>query len=215
MSCWGTRAQGQHLALEPLGRGWCGKSPSGAEVGRRPVMGGPARGRGGWPSFELAFSRAGSAGPPRRALLQGPARHRRGGWEFWQAQLHGRRLSRPALEVLGPGRRERSDRRTRRVAVASTCDTIGLHVGRRFSCPQAAPAALPSEARSELASGGDRDRSGNRSERQRVEIAADSPGRRHRPIPPVRQERRNASHEPFRSANTPEAHAAALASTSP
>ena len=132
MSCWGTRAQQKHLALEALGRGWCGKSPSGAEVGRRPALGGPARGRGRWPRFELACSRAGSAGPTRRARLRDRCATREVGGEFSQAQLHGRRLSRPALEVPGPGRRERSDRRTRRVAGASTCVTMGI---RREECP--------------------------------------------------------------------------------
>ena len=64
------------------------------------------------------------------------------------------------------------------------------------------------------ATGGDRDRSGNRRERQRPEIAADSPGRRHRPNLPCN---RNGTthHAAARSARTPDAQAAALASTSP
>ena len=75
----------------------------------------------GMPGGFLAPARY--AGP----ALQGPACPRRGGSGLHASDLHGRRLSRPALELLGPGRRERSDRRTRRVAVASTCDTIGHH----------------------------------------------------------------------------------------
>ena len=49
--------------------------------------------------------------PGRRAgpALQGPARHTRGLGEFSQAQLHGRRLSRPALVLLGSGRSAAED----------------------------------------------------------------------------------------------------------
>ena len=48
----------------------------------------------------------GLGAPGRRAgpALQGPACHTRGLGKFAQAQLHGRRLSRPALVLLGPGR---------------------------------------------------------------------------------------------------------------
>ena len=66
---------------------------------------------------------------------QGPACHTLGVGEFSQARLYGRRLLRPALDLLGPGRRERSDRRTRRVAVASTRVSLGHHAGRQFSPP--------------------------------------------------------------------------------
>ena len=68
MSCWEPRAQRNHLALETLGRGWCGKSP----MVRKPGV-------------SLHAER----------------------WRACQARLHGRRLSRPALEFVRPGRRER------------------------------------------------------------------------------------------------------------
>ena len=64
---------------------------------------------------------------------QGPACHTLGVGEFSQARLYGRRLLRPALDLLGPGRRERSDRRTQRVAVPSTRVNLGHHAGRQFS----------------------------------------------------------------------------------
>ena len=69
MSCWEPRAQWNHLALETLGRGWCGKLP----MVRKP-------------------------GVSRCTLRR---------WRACQARLHGRRLSRPALEFVRPGRRER------------------------------------------------------------------------------------------------------------
>ena len=105
----------------------------GAEVGRLAVWGGPARSLGDWPRFELACSTTASAGPTRRPRAQGPVRRAHGHGEFIEGQLHGRRLSRRALDHPGSGRRERSDRRTHRVAVASTCEKIGHHAGRQFS----------------------------------------------------------------------------------
>ena len=81
--------------------------------------------------------RRGFLAPGRRAgpALQGPVRCGRGGGDLTQGQLHGRRLSRRALDHPGPGRRERSDRRTQRVAVASTRVSLGHHAGRQFSPP--------------------------------------------------------------------------------
>ena len=53
--------------------------------------------------------RLGAPGRGAGPALQGPARHTRGLEEFSQAQLHGRRLSRPALVLLGPGRSAAED----------------------------------------------------------------------------------------------------------
>ena len=77
-------------------------------------------------------------GPDRRT---GPARgagapHARR-WGVHASQLRGRRLSRPALDRPGPGRRERSDRRTRRVGVVSTRVTMRNHDGIDIPSPPA------------------------------------------------------------------------------
>ena len=109
--------------------GWCGKSPMSVRKLASLRLGGPARRLAVEPRFQLAFSTTASAGPTRRPRASGAGAPQTRRWEVHASQLHGRRLSRPALERLGPGRRERSDRRTRRVAVASTCGTIEQHDG--------------------------------------------------------------------------------------
>ena len=102
--------------------------------------------------------RLGSAGPTRRPRVRGRRATHSDGWEFRQARLHGRRLSRPALELLGPGRRERSDRRTRRVAGVSTCDTIEQHDG-KSNCWKRSPFFVFGKQRAQRAhaSEGERD----------------------------------------------------------
>ena len=123
-----------------------------------------------WRWVLLAACRApGSAGPTRRPRVRGRCATHSDGREFRQARLHGRRLSRPALELLGPGRRERSDRRTRRVAGVSTCDTIEQHDGKSLCwkrqpffvcCKRSAQRAPASGRREGCPPGGTRPRSG-------------------------------------------------------
>ena len=109
----------------------------GAEVGvlstwevRPGMVGTPAR-------CELAFSTMGEGRTDAPARYAGAQRARSS--EVLASQLHGRRLSRPALELLGPGRRERSERRTRRVGAVSTCVTMSKHDGIDIPSPHARP----------------------------------------------------------------------------
>ena len=94
------------------------------------ILGGPARRLGDWPRFELAFSRTASAGPTRRPRASGAGAPQARRWRVRASRLHGRASSRPVLGGLGEGRKERSDRRTRRVAGMSTRDIIEGHDGR-------------------------------------------------------------------------------------
>ena len=186
MSCWVTRAQQKHLGLEALGAEWCGKSASGAE------------------------DRVGTALRAGRGLRYAI---------FTVVDFHG-----PPLELLAQAAGSAATGGPFRVAGASTCGTMGQHVGWPILSPCTDPicgsarhglrtgsaglsAMLASGARRELATEGDRDRSGYRRERSewRFERIARAEGIAHtRP-----------HHAPARFDNCLDAHSAARANTLP
>ena len=137
-----TRAQWKHLALDGLRRELVRNvADVGAEVGvlrswearRAASVTGRVSSR---PSQEL-LAPGRRAGPARGAGAPHTRRRR-----VLASQLHGRRRSRPALDHLGSGRRERSDRRTRRVAGTSTRDILGHHDGVAILSPRTAPVCV-------------------------------------------------------------------------
>ena len=90
-------------------------------------------------ALRAALSRAGPIPAPADAPARYVGAQPAGRWQLRASQLHGRRLSRPALDRPGPGRRERSDRRTRRVGAVSTCVTMSKHDGIDIPSPHARP----------------------------------------------------------------------------
>ena len=90
-------------------------------------------------ALRAALSRAGPTPAPADAPARYAGAQPAGRCQLHASQLLGRRLSRPALDRPGPGRRERSDRRTRRVGAVSTCVTMSKHDGIDIPSPHARP----------------------------------------------------------------------------